>query len=113
MARDLARASAGQCVVPPLQPDLAGERLVGDLRDPGNLEVEGIERMKMRPAGRRCKQGRNKTILVGRPHQRFAVRVGCLTHRTLTGQRSATPRCADVRPTECYRYARPPPSSSP
>jgi hypothetical protein len=39
-----------------LQPDLAGERLAYDEADPGDLDVEGIERVQMRFFGRPAQQ---------------------------------------------------------
>ena len=73
-------AGTGQGIAPPLQADFTGQRLVRNLADPRNLEVESVEREPIWPTIGRGEQGRHKTIPVGRPHQRLAMRVSVIAH---------------------------------
>ena len=75
MRPDLAAALAVEHIAPPLQPDLAGQRIANDLAHARDLQVEGIER-KQRAAmlGRRKQRG-EKAVPVRRAHQRLAMGV--------------------------------------
>jgi hypothetical protein len=82
--RRVAGRPAAQRVAPPLQPDLARQRLVRDLPDARDFDVEPIEREKMRtPVGRR-KQAGQEAVLVRLPHQRLAMGISVL-HRQPNG----------------------------
>ncbi len=69
----LARALARKHLAPPLQPDFARHRLARQLAHARNLDVEGIERKQRAAMLCRREQRREKAILVGLAHQRFAM----------------------------------------
>ena len=82
---DVAGGFAGDRIAPPLQPDLAGQRLVNDLAHPRDLDIEGIERIERAAMLGRSEQGGEKAILVGRAHQRLAMGECILHGATLSG----------------------------
>ena len=62
-----------QGVAPPLQADLADDRLAHGLANAGDLEVEGIEREEMRPLVGRREEARPVAIRIGVAHEGFAM----------------------------------------
>ena len=69
MALPFLRARAVQDLAPPLQPDLAGHRLLGRSPDPRDLQREGLQRMEMWPPVRRRVQGGDMPVSVMLLHE--------------------------------------------
>jgi hypothetical protein len=83
---DLAARFVAQRVAPPLQADLTWQYLARRLAHPGDLAVEGIERMEMPAQVRRREQRGEKPVLVVRPHHGFAMGIGVLHGRSRISQ---------------------------
>ena len=81
----LAPRIARESIAPPLQADLARQRLAGKLAHARDFAVEGIERIEMPPPLRRRKQRGEEPVLVGGAHHRLAMGIGILHEATISG----------------------------
>src|SRR5262249_39869880 len=78
--RHLATRVAVEHIAPPLQTNLAWQRLARELAHAGDLAVERVEHKEMPPPLRRREQRGEEPVLVGGAHHRLAMRIGVL-HR--------------------------------